>query len=88
MPCLLVRRSSGLGQRRPKFRGMARLLVAEVPGRHAYSGVPPKCQDVWSELGPPSSTVAKGADTMLIHMRNPAASGADYFYSYHSRCAA
>ena len=43
-------------------------------------------QDVWSELGPPSSTAAKGADTMLIHMKVPAASGADYFYNYHSRC--
>ncbi len=25
---------------------------------------------------------------MLIHMRTPAASGADYFHSYHSRCSA
>ena len=42
-------------------------------------------QDVWSELGPPSASVAKGADAMLIHMRAPAPSGADYFYSYHAR---
>jgi hypothetical protein len=42
-------------------------------------------QDVWSELGPPSGTSAKGMDTMLIHMKQASVTGADYFYSYHSR---
>lgn len=43
-------------------------------------------QDVWSELGPPSSTVGKGVDTMLIHMKQSSVTGVDYFYNYHNRC--
>ncbi|EIE18598.1 UPF0183-domain-containing protein [Coccomyxa subellipsoidea C-169] len=42
-------------------------------------------QDIWSELGPPSGTSAKRMDTMLIHMKQAPVTGADYFYSYHSR---
>ena len=44
-------------------------------------------QDVWSELGAPSSTAAKSTDSMLMQMRGDAP-GADYFYTYHSRYAA
>ncbi|BDA50963.1 probable UPF0183 protein C16orf70 homolog at N-terminal half [Coccomyxa sp. Obi] len=42
-------------------------------------------QDVWSELGPPTGTTAKGIDTMLIHMKQSSVTGADYFYNYHNR---
>ena len=42
-------------------------------------------QDVWSELGAPSSTAAKSADSMLMHMRSGTPPGADYFYTYHNR---
>ncbi|CAK0785960.1 hypothetical protein CVIRNUC_009173 [Coccomyxa viridis] len=42
-------------------------------------------QDVWSELGAPSSTAAKSTDSMLMQMRSGDAPGADYFYTYHSR---
>lgn len=45
-------------------------------------------QDVWSELGAPSSTAAKSADSMLMHMRPGTPPGADYFYTYHHRSAA
>ena len=45
-------------------------------------------QDVWSELGAPSSTAAKSADSMLMHMRSGTPPGADYFYTYHNRSAA
>ena len=45
-------------------------------------------QDVWSELGAPSSTAAKSTDSMLMQMRSGDAPGADYFYTYHSRSAA
>ena len=45
-------------------------------------------QDVWSELGAPSSTAAKSADSMLMHMSSGNPPGADYFYTYHNRSAA
>ena len=46
-----------------------------------------RLQDVWSELGAPSSTAAKSTDSMLMQMRSGDAPGADYFYTYHSRSA-
>lgn len=53
--------------------------------KHLSEGGNSFAQDVWSELGPPSGTTAKGVDTMLIHMKQASMTGADYFYNYHSR---